>query len=267
MMKNSFIIVLIGCFLTACATKTYQPVASIEGLASKTELEQRKNWVTNSDTKSGAAFTAGFAGGLLIGLPIALVIASIPDEKGITIDNISDRVAAKTYDLETKRLVTYWDSATSWEYAVTGITNEQKADDSAMKPVVLLFLRDKGDDKKAYCEVRLVSKDDDNRFLNWRFQILKVNAQGELVYALNENLKVKEPILIRRDIDDRWIHLTFTDLTSAGNTVIKSEDDFFSDVRDHFLKNSCTMEIMRCPNGDKDCGKKGKESISGSGIE
>jgi len=262
-MKTVLIFVLITCFFTACATRGYQPVASLEELSSKEEIEKCKNWVTDSDAKKGAAFAAGFLGGLIIGLPIALAVASIPDEKNITLSEVADRAASKTYELPTKQLKTYWDSAGSWEYAVTGIPADQPADAAGLRPIGLLYLHDQDGEKKVYCEIRLV-KTDEKGYWNWRFQVLKRNEGGALVYALNEKLKVKEPVLVQRDYNDRWVHFSFVDESAGGATVTKGEEEIFADVREHFSKNGFPMEVMKCAQGDKDCGRKERAEPDGN---
>lgn len=254
-MKTILIYFLSVCFLASCATRGYQPVSSMEELSSKAECEKSKDWVTDSEAKMGTAFVAGLLGGLIIGLPVALAVASIPDEKNITMSEVADRVASKTHALPTKQFKSYWDSAGSWEYAVTGIPADRVADDTGLRPIGLVYLRHYEGERKLYCEIRLVQKKSEKEYWNWRFQLLKRDEQGDIVYALNNKLKLREPVLVQRDYNDRWLHFTFVDEAAGGANITKGEEEIFAEVTEHFLKNGYPLEVMKCPLGDKDCGR------------
>jgi len=250
-MKKILASFIILCFSAACSTTSYKPVASLEDLSPKENIETRRNWIEpNSDAKTGAAFVSGFMGGLLIGLPLALVIASIPDERDITMTELADKVAAKTCDRDTNKFILYA-SGLSEELVVMGL-NIDDNDDTGLRPIGLMYIAKEGEDRRAYSEARLVKKINENTYWSWRIPLLKKTDTGNLVYVLNDKLRLDGPIT-RKGGDD-MLEFTFVDDSAGGAKVTRCEKDLLQDIKTHFMGNSFGMEPMKCALGDKDCG-------------
>lgn len=100
-MKKAFIVILILiiCVSSACVRKL-QPVATLNDLASKEEIEKRRNWFKQSHAKSATSMAMGAT---LILFPVAMGIGLIPNEKNLTISEIADVAATKTFDYDSRR--------------------------------------------------------------------------------------------------------------------------------------------------------------------
>jgi len=256
-MKKIIILFVCLCFITACAgTKSYQPVATLEELSSKEEIDERKNWVTSSGAKNAGYFAAGLLGGLVFGIPIAAAIASIPDEKDLTLCELADTVAVKAYDAHTQEYVFYSDGAMSSDYAVLGINvmeDETIESEKILDSIGVLYIKETDDENKIYCEVRMIVQTHNKTYWEWRIPMLKRQGNGDLVYALNENWKVKEPVSIKGR--EGILHITFTDELNGNNEIIKTEAEILPDFETYFLNHSCPMEDVECPHGDDSCGE------------
>jgi len=258
-MKKIFASFIMLCFSAACST-TYKPVATLEELSSKENIESRRNWIEpNSDAKIGAAAVSGFMGGLLIGVPLALAIAAIPDEKGLTMTELADKVTAKTCDRNTKKFIVYI-SGLSEALGVMGV-NIDDNDDTGLRPIGLMYIAKEGEDKRAYSEARLVKKINEAIYWSWRIPLLRKTEAGDLVYVLNDKLRLDGPIT--RKGGNEMLQFTFVDESAGGVKVTKCEKDLLQDIKTHFMGNSFGMESMRCALGDKACGEQATPPSTG----
>ncbi len=259
-MKKILAGLLMLVFSSACST-TYKPVASLNDIAPKAEIDKSRNWIEpGSDAKQAAAFTSGLLGGLLIGLPLAMALASIPDERDMTMSELAEKVAAKTCDRTRK--TTYYASGLSEDLSIMGV-NIPDEETLGLRPVGIMYIAKESDNKLFYPEVRMVKKIDENTYWNWRIPLFKKTSEGNLVFILNEKLRLDGPVTMKGGSDDLF-EFTFIDDLAGGIKVTKGENALFNEIKNYFMGNSFEMDTMRCALGDKICGKKdapaGKEA-------
>jgi hypothetical protein len=254
-MKKLLAVVVLACFASACST-AYKPVASLEEILSKEEIEASRNWIEpNSPKKQAAAFASGLMGGLLIGLPLAMALAAIPDEKGLTLLELSDRVAAKTCDGQNKFI--RFANGLSDEMGIIGV-NVEDGGDISLRPIGVMFISKKDDEKRIYPEVWLVKKIDEGIYWDWRIPLLKKTETGSLTYVLNDKLTLDGGVTITAG--EEMFQFTFTDASAGGAKVTKNETELIQAVKAYFMGNSFEMETMKCALGDKTCGTKDEEA-------
>jgi hypothetical protein len=261
-MKKLFAVAVLVCFITACST-TYKPVASIQELWTEEEVEKSRNWIEpDSPEKQAAAFASGLAGGLLIGLPLAMALASIPDEKGMTMPELAEKVAAKTCD-RSKKFTRYANNL-SEDLGIVGV-NLGDDDTTGLRPIGLMYISKSSDEKRIFSEVRLVKKIDENTYWNWRVPLLKKTESGNLVYVLNEKLRLDGPVTMKAGSE--MFQFAFIDESTGGVKVTKSENELMQDMKSYFMGNSFEMETMKCALGDKVCGAKAREAADADKTE
>ena len=122
-MKKILILVLALTLLISCV-KSLQPVATLDELATKEELEKKRSWFKQSHARN----TTGAAmGATLVLFPVAMIIAFTPNEKDLTINEIADVAAVKTYDYDST-LFLEWIAYTDGQCQLTiGLLEEAKA--------------------------------------------------------------------------------------------------------------------------------------------
>ena len=255
-MKKIVSVVVLIFFSAACST-TYKPVATLEDVTPKDEIEKSRNWIEpNSDSKLAAAAASGFLGGILIGIPLAIALASIPDEKGLTITELADKVSAKTCDKAGKNV--YYTNNLSDDLGIIGVTVPDEEDD-VLRPVGVMYVAKKDDVKLLYSEVRLVKKIDGNTYWGWRIPLLKKTPDGNLAFILNERLRLDGPITANGGASSLF-EFSFIDELAGGARVKKTEMDLLKEVRAYFMGSSFSMETLKCALGDKVCGTNKKAS-------
>lgn len=259
-MKKFLSVMVIIFFLSACST-TYKPVASLEEIATKEEVEQSRNWIEpNSDAKQASAFASGFLGGIIIGLPLAMALASIPDEKGLSMPELADKVAAKTCDKTSKFI--YYTNNLSDDLGIFGV-KKMDQDDMGLRSVGLMYVSKRNDNRLLYTEVRMVKKIDDSTYWSWRIPLLKKTDEGNFAFVLNNKLRLDGPVMAKGGSENMF-EFTFIDELSGGAKIVKGEKDLLHDIKVFFMDNSFEMETLKCAQGDKVCGRKNVPASEGA---
>jgi hypothetical protein len=234
--KKLILLICVIFFISACAVK-FQPVATIEELTTKEELEKRRSWVKQSHVRTTGA---GGIGGTVILLPIGLIWASIPNEKDLTISEIADVAATKTYDYDSmlfSEWIGYEDGGLSVDYRIYGRGMGGK-DANNIKPVCVIYMNQ--NKRKFYYEGWVIKKTGDSSYMHWRIPLLKKKDDGSMVYALDETLKLKEA---KRSYGGFTTLPDFIFFKDAGDSweITKKEEDIFKEIRDYFMKNNPKM--------------------------
>ena len=251
-MKKILILVLTLTLLTSCV-KSLQPVATLDELATKEELEKKRSWFKQSHARN----TTGAAmGATLVLFPVAMIIAFTPNEKDLTINEIADVAAVKTYDYDSTLFlewIAYTDGAMSIDYWIVGRGKGNK-DANGIKPVGVIYWNK--DKNKVYYEGWLVKKMEDSSYWHWRMPLLKKKDDGSLIYVLDETLKLKEAKMVG---GFNLMNFALSKDVGDSEEITKKEDDIFKELIDYYTKNNLKMTKVKCANGSDDCVPKDKE--------
>jgi len=252
-MKVCAVLFAILLILTGCATKAYQAVGSLEELVSKEEIEKKQDWV-----KRGPGVVAGAGGGIAAvflfgpaGLPAAAIIASLKDQEGLSMVELGDKTAAATSELEEYSSVVYADGPGS-NYGIIGLSGDNADSGTGTRAVALLYFWDKEDVQRMYGEVMLVKKIDDTNYSAWRTPLLKKNDRGELVYAFDEKMKLKDAVTVA---PDKTILFAVLIDGSGGQEVTRDAKAILAEADAHYQKSKYSLVPLRCAAGDKVCGE------------
>lgn len=134
-MKKLILVICVMFLITACASK-WTPVASLEELLPKEELEKNRNWYKES--QQGRMFTGGMEGSIILA-PIALIYKFNPSERDLTITEIADTAAAKNYDYNSIILgqwISYHDMGFN---RVIASSRGHDKNDSGLKPMIVRY--------------------------------------------------------------------------------------------------------------------------------
>lgn len=242
-MRALSVFLLVTVLLTTGCVKNLQPVATLEELDSTEELGKERNWFKQSH----ARFHAGFvAGSTLVLLPVALVVANIPNETHMTVAEVADVAAAKTYDYDSTlylEWIAYTDGAWSPDFWIIGRGKGQK-DSSGIKPVGVIYRNSKDD--KVYLETWVLQKKDKD-YWAWRVPLLKKKG-NDLVYALDERLRLKKA----RQIGAYNLMNLVLENTENNTEVEKSESDILPEVKELYIRTGQPMQKLRYANGSTD---------------
>lgn len=250
--KDLIAILLLVTFLTSACARYLQPVATLEELDSKENIEKRKNWFANSHARTSGAAGMGAAMVFIpILIPVAMATVFTADEKDLTVKEIADVTAIKTYDYDSTLFlewIAYMDGAGAPDYWIIGRGKGNK-EANGIKPVGVIYWNK--NKNTVYYEGWLIRKMEDGNYQHWRAPLLKKEGDN-LVYAFDKTLKLKEAKMVGAY---NLINFNFSK-KAGGGEISKEEDDVFKDMRSYYLSNNPEMEKIRCAKGSEECAPK-----------
>lgn len=247
--KKLTLVICVMFFISACAP-TLQPVTSLGELMPKEELEKKKDWLKS--TPAGVAMARG-AGATLVLLPLALILASIPSERGLTVSEIADIAVAATYDFN-GAWIGYGGRGGGFSIDTSlKVIGKGKQGDGDIKPFALIFLRSK--DGVIYYEGGVVKKENNGDYYYWKIPLLKKKGDA-IVYSLDESLKLKKYIPTKA-LED-MLNLIF-EKDSSFEEVYKNKHSVIPEIKDYFMKNNPQMTKIKCANGSSCATKEVRE--------
>lgn len=184
---NTYITVLLLAILLNIGgcVRYLNPVATLDELDSKQNLEKRRDWFTNSHGKTAGAAGAGAA---MVFIPVLIPFVGTlfkADEKELTIKEIADVSAVKTYDYDSTLLlewIAHMDGVADPDYWIIGRGKGNK-ETNGVKPVGVVFWNK--NENKVYYEGWVIKKTDDGNYLHWRLPLLRKDGDNllyEVVY-------------------------------------------------------------------------------------
>jgi|GEM_PF-3277118 len=225
-----------GC---AFAPSEYHPLASLEDVETKEELNKKRNWqwqIIMGGASSTTSVASGAISGVFIQNPFLAPLGSLGANVLIQsaaqknygpkdITEISDLAIVKVYEIDNREQYAGAVSGgmdTLRNDFIVSIDGYGRHGSEKLKPAVL-YIQHKG----CYSEGVIIKKDVDGNYQYWKIPLF-IKKDGNLVYFLDEKLKIKNIKTNRRKFE-------FSD--DKSEEVVKNFKEVSLEVLDWFLKN------------------------------
>lgn len=181
-------------------------------------------------------------------IPVAVATVFTADENDLTVKEIADVSAIKTYDYDSTLLmewIAYTDGAGAPDYWIIGRGKGNK-EANGIKPIGVIYWNK--NKNTVYYEGWLIRKTENGNYQYWRKPLLEKEGNN-LVYTFDKTLKLKEAKMVGAY---NLINFSFSKKASDSE-ISKEEDDVFKDVKSYYLKHNPEMEKVRCARGSEEC--------------